>query len=122
METFKCRETFKCHVCRVEKIVQTDGGTGYASRRDHKICYECCGRIDARRMERGLPVLLYYDGKVVSNWPGTLKVTPYYTKIGRHNVAGKRTDVWFRFKAGTFHGTRYGDMSQVLRHVKAIKV
>lgn len=114
-------ETFKCHVCRVEKPVHTDGGTGYASRRDHKICYDCCGKIDARRLERNLPVMLYYDGKVVSNWPGTLKMEPTYTKKGRHNIARTRTDVWFRVKARLFHGTQYGEYCDILRHVKAIK-
>jgi hypothetical protein len=113
--------TFKCAVCRETKPVHTDGGTGYASHRDRKVCYACCGRSDTRRMERGLPVMLYYDGKVVSNWPGTLKMEPTYTKKGRHNLAGTRTDVWFRFKARLFHGTQYGEWTQILRHVKAVK-
>jgi len=113
--------TFKCAVCRETKPVHTDGGTGYSSHRDRKICYACCGRSDTRRMERGLPVLLYYHGGEVSNWPGTLKIKASYTKKGNHNIARTRTDVWFNFVGKRFHGTQYGEYCDILRHVKAIK-
>jgi len=51
----------------------------------------------------------------VSNWPGTLRFACSKPKIGRHNIAGRRYDVWFDGPDGhRWHGVQYGEWTQVL--------
>ena len=100
------------------------GGTGYGVIREggrkKKICYDCCGKRDlAGMIETGRAVLYLTegpDGAEVTNWPGTLKFHVRYQKAGNHNIAGRRTDVWFTDSNGReWHGVQLGNYSQICR-------
>jgi hypothetical protein len=90
----------------------------------HRSCYECCAKRDRQQMHDEGRIALYLDrsaGKwTVSNWPGSLKITPSYVKRGRHNIAGSRYDVWFRFERRNWHGVTYGEMTQIC-HCRAVR-
>ncbi len=100
------------------KMIPTGTGTGYAINDDGtKLCYACCGTIDRAELilkgtSKGLP--LYWAGRKVTNWPGTLSFEHTYSKRGKHNIGGMREDVWFDGPDGyVWHGVVYGD-SQIL--------
>lgn len=100
-------------------------------------CDMCCGQLDREAMIRDGRITLYLswpseprpyrtpgtisvDGKL-TNWPGTLSFLIRLVKIGRHNFAGRRFDVWFTGPDGKdWHGTQYGDNTQ-LCHCHRIK-
>lgn len=128
---------FRCSECSEVKPVETSGGTGYAwpagpdNPEAKPICYACCGKRDVADMiatgratlyltqpERFGPGLrLESYGRtghaVVTNWPGTLKLTAF-VRQGRHNIAGKRYDAWFTGPDGAkWHGVTYGDNTQI---------
>lgn len=115
---------FTCHVCGQHKTHESDFSTGYGSdENDNKICFDCCGKQDAERLKNlqgKEKMLLYWDGKNIINWPSTLKISPYYVAKGRHNIAGKREDIYFNFEGNKYHATQYGDMSQIA-HVRKTK-
>jgi len=119
-------ETFKCVDCKQEKPVERDGGTGYAriGKSKRKVCYACCATRDASDMRKTGRATLYLtklgNGYEVSNWPGTLKLPVVCAKEGRHNIAGKRVDVWFRFEGREWHGVQVGEWTQICR-AKALK-
>lgn len=106
------------NICsRCGKICVSDGcGTGYGKTTEGAIvCYDCCGKEDKKSLlslKKGEKYYLYLSDGHLTNWPGTLKikVTP---KIGRHNMAGVRRDVWFSLEDKNFHGVQYGDMSEI---------
>jgi hypothetical protein len=124
---------FTCAECKITKPVQIGGGTGYAQSDDGLICYDCCAIRDKADMIKTGKALLYLttstNGKlafgmfgdaVVSNWPGTLKLNARF-KLGRHNIARSRYDVWFIGPDGkSWHGVQYGEYSQ-LTYCKRIK-
>lgn len=57
----------------------------------------------------------------VTNWYGTFKIPIYCRpKIGRHNFAGVRYDIWFGFAGSDWHGVVYGNNTQ-LCHIRRIK-
>lgn len=93
-----------------------------------KICYRCAAGLDAehlRNMNPGDKTALYLDEKnghpsAVTNWPGTLTIPVNSYAYGHHNMAGKRTDVWFVFEGRLFWGVNYGDNTQIV-HVKRLK-
>ena len=110
------------------------GGTGYAHpshNSTEKICYECCAVQDRELMTHNGRYTLYltcppggkYRGMVygevkVTNWPGTLVFRSGAVRVGLHNIAGKRYDVWFDGPDGyVWHGVTYGDNTQIC-HVK----
>lgn len=116
------------------------GGVGYA--RDAKgktACYECCAARDRAEMEcsgtsKRLPLYLsrsrveMKDGSIkggswkVTNWPGTLRFPVNRIEKGQHNIAGTRTDVWFKGPDYFWwHGTLYGENTQIV-HCKRTKV
>lgn len=105
-----------CDFCK--KTIEPEPGscgTGYATQPSgHITCYQCCGKVDRDYMKRHGKNTLYFDGQNVTNWPGTLKIKPTEYKNGRHNIAGTRCDVWFNFNGRQWHGTQYGENSQVL--------
>jgi hypothetical protein len=129
---------FTCHNCHGIKPIQTNGGTGYGiDQHGNKICYDCCAILDREQMILHGRVTLYlvklYYNEVtrqwenepsgknsassffVTNWPGTLSFKCHYTRIGRHNIAGERIDVWFSDKSvGTWHGIHYGRSSDIV--------
>lgn len=92
-----------------------------------KYCFACIGKMDRQTMRKdgnskALPLYLKIDTDThhckqfvgsVSNWPGTLS---FYCsgKVGAHNIAGRRYDIWFRFEGSTWHGVQYGDWTQIV--------
>ena len=99
--------------------------TGHGTMPDgSKHCYACIASIDkASMIEHGhskhLP--LYLSNREVTNWPGSLRFKVYFQKEGRHNIAGRRLDVYFTGPEGArWHGTLYGEWTQVV-HCKRMK-
>jgi hypothetical protein len=93
---------------------------GYGRTQDgKKHCYECCAAMDRKQMREDGKIVLYLtEGKngvgELSNWPGTLKLR-CGVKKGKHNIAGKRYDVWFSFENSNWHGVQYGDNTTLCR-------
>lgn len=118
---------FTCYACKkeIEHDNGGSGGTGYGfDCKHHKVCYSCCAVRDTETMKKESRIVLYLskdtDGHYhVSNWPGTLKIEPFKVRIGRHNIAGSRYDVWFSHAGKSWHGVQYGENTQLL-HCKAI--
>jgi hypothetical protein len=120
-----------CSKCGRECV--SDGcGTGYGvDAKGNKICYDCCGEMDKEQMKQMKPgdrITLYLtsgkdengcSGHFVTNWPGTLKIKVYAVE-GRHNFAGVRRDVHFKYMGNFFHGTQYGNFSEIC-HVRCIR-
>ena len=117
---------FVCVDCGQEKIHVNPngcGGTGYATYRmdgiEKKVCYACCAKresgVHARYRARGS--LLDGEGPegpVVTDWPGVLKFRVRHKRVGSHNLAGRRVDVWFTDSDGReWHGVNYGHNSQL---------
>lgn len=131
-----------CFECNQECIPEANSmGTGYGlNENDQPICYACCALIDIKRMSEDGKAVLYlqeiegareFNAKKlgnawlkathkITNWPGTLEIPIYKVKVGNHNMAGKRYDFWFVFKDQTWHGTQYGDNTQIA-HCKRVK-
>lgn len=124
-------ETFVCSTCKQELPARTEDGLfgNYGiDRNDQKQCYACIGKIEgmalanARKFEKFVHYLTKENGQWrVTNWPGTLIIQLGYVKEGRHNIAGKRYDFWFRFSNREFWGVCYGDNTQIA-HIRCIKV
>jgi len=82
-------------------------------------CYDCCAKRDIAEMTATGRIVLYLTGigsdETVSNWPGTLCFPVTLRRISRHNIAGKRADVWFTGPNGKrWWGWNCGD-NQILR-------
>jgi hypothetical protein len=109
-------------------FVASEHTPGYGILDGQKVCYPCCGELDAirlRNMNPGDRTTLYLDEKnghpsAVTNWPGTLTIPADSYAYGHHNIAGKRIDVWFAFEGRLFWGVNYGDNTQIV-HVKRLK-
>lgn len=124
MET---RELTICSCCG--KVCETDGnGTGYGEdEHGNKYCYKCCGDRDKQALadaKIGDKFIFYltFDQRgngTVSNWPGTYQKS-VWVRIGKHNIARRRYDCWFKEGVNNFHGVRFGDNTEVC-HVKCIK-
>ena len=122
--------SFDCMDCGGHFPVQTSGPTGYAvDKEGRKICYQCMGKRDKADMLATGKACLYLTmereqggtrNAKVSNWPGTLSFW-VGMRIGRHNIAGKRYDVWFMCGGQNWHGVTYGDHTQIC-HCKRTKV
>lgn len=114
-----------------------DDGRYFCRHADGSIlCDECCGEEDRRAMVETGRATLYlsyqdygkrgwlgekYVSATVSNWPGTLKFHSNLIKVGRHNMAGTRYDVWFKGPDGKdWHGVQYGENTQIC-HCRRIK-
>ena len=109
-------ETIFCATCGNECI--PEGCTsGYGiDNQGKKHCFACCAMQDAKQMrETGKAVLYLGHGNEVSNWPGTLKIQPLRVSTSRHNIGGKRTDVWFQFENQNWHGVHIGGNNTLLR-------
>ena len=93
----------------------TDRETGKTS------CYACCAEHDRDIMRTTGRITLYLCGNTrLTNWPGSLVIEPYRLRIGRHNIAGKRYDVWFHFEDTKWHGVQYGSNTQIC-HCRRLK-
>lgn len=121
---------FTCDKCKREVVHISDFTTGYGIINGKTHCYECCAEWDRENMRQTGHATLYltYDqeprpyyqtgfiypknGKI-QNWPGTLSIPIHSIKIGRHNMAGRRFDVWFKFEGSQWHGVQYGDNTQI---------
>jgi hypothetical protein len=128
--------TFKCIDCGEEKPLQTNGGTGRAlTDAGESVCYACCAVRDRAYMVEHGRITLYLTlaarpqawggltrAGTVSNWPGTLNLGfDLPVTLGRHNIAGRRYDVWFDGPDGhKWHGVTYGDNTQIC-HCKRTK-
>lgn len=98
------------------------GGTGYGyDENNRKICYACCGERDKETLRNydrwtGYIVKDSAGQWSVTNWPGSLAIKPFATKL--HKYAGgfgaDRFDVWFFFEGKEWHGIQRGD-NQILR-------
>jgi hypothetical protein len=89
-------------------------------------CYACCGRRDLESMKRTGRICLYLvesDKSTrrarITNWPGSIEFFGRF-RLGRHNIAGTRRDVWFSVDGDQWHGIQYGEHSQLL-HCKKLK-
>jgi len=108
----------KCNQCEGDIIPENDGGAGYAiDDAGNLVCYKCCAVEDKERMREHGRIALYltFNGAkwIVSNWPGTLKLSVQRFKEGDHNMTGFRRDVWFDFEGYQWHGVQYGRNSEV---------
>ena len=128
-------ETFACVDCHAIKEAKTNHcGTGYADCPDGKVCYDCCAARDEKFMTEHGKITMYLTlqqcelrgtyrpmrNSTIPNWPGTLRFVGI-VRTGRHNMAGKRYDVWFSDNDGKkWHGVTYGDNTQ-LCHCKRLK-
>lgn len=110
-----------CDKCG-EEIIKKKGGisTGYGiDKKGNKSCYACCGESDRQwMMDKGKIVLYLVRNEVtkdyeITNWPDSLVFKVWSMKEGRHNWADTRCDVWFKFKGFFWHGTQYGNSSQL---------
>lgn len=111
--------------CGHEASPHSDITTGYGTDHSGKThCYDCIARLDRETLtttghSKNLP--LYWDGKTITNWPGSLRFHPRYVRKGRHNIAGERIDVWFDGPDGfVWHGYNLGRYNQIL-HAKRTK-
>jgi hypothetical protein len=120
---------FHCVDCNLDKPIQTDGGTGYATLQNGgTVCYACCAIRDKYTLiEKGhsenLPLYLSRKSVITSNdgtwkvgnWCDTLSFPVSRITEGRHNIARTRTDVWFVGPDGYWwHGVQYGEWTQIV--------
>jgi hypothetical protein len=93
--------------------------TGYATDNDgKKFCYACAAEQDKQWMREKGKITLYLvrndSGKwEVINWPGSLRFSVSFFRLGSHNIAGTRQDVWFKFEGQQWHGIQYGENTQL---------
>jgi hypothetical protein len=113
------------------RFVPTTNTPGYAKDHDGNMyCYVCCAEMDKQGMRDTGKAVLYLSRKYqptyvlngrthrpyqeyVTNWPGTLSIHVHYSKTGRHNMAGTRTTVWFKFEGTDWMGIHYGNDSEI---------
>jgi hypothetical protein len=118
------KTSFICDQCH-STIVNTDSHTtGYGiNKENQKICFACCGANDKRdliNLPFGKKMQLYFDGKKITNWSGSLQIYPNNIKYGKHNFCKSRTDVYFKVNGNNFHGVQMGDYNQIL-HINSYK-
>lgn len=111
--------------CGHEPSPHSDFTTGYGEDSQGKrYCYDCCAERDKTQMRNDGRATLYLSQDngnfTITNWPGSLKLSPYHVRKGRHNIAGTRYDAWFSFDGQPWHGTQYGENTQLI-HCKRIK-
>lgn len=123
---------FTCTQCKKEIVFDTANGvgTGYGTYYvGDKICYPCCGINDENRLLGlgiGEKMSLYFDEDGIKNWPGTFHIPRYKSKVGNHNIAGNREDVWFNYfnkktnERQYYWGVVYGDWTEIC-HIKRVK-
>lgn len=116
--------SFVCFDCNktIEVNKTGNGASGYAIvEKERWVCYDCCAARDRKYMEKNGKISLYWDGKKITNWPGTLSFNPTARKRGKHNMARTREDVWFIGPdKKPWHGTQYGQNTQII-HCQRVK-
>lgn len=127
LELLEKPEEYICCICKskISKPPKDSITTGYGIDpiTQGKVCYECCAKDDKKRMQDTGKITLYLceDGKnindtqkhKVTNWPDSLSFSVTHLRKGGHNWAGVRYDVYFVFEGFYWHGTQYGDNSQL---------
>lgn len=129
-----------CSICNNAIPPSPEGsittGYGILPGTDKKVCYPCCAELDKQLMRDTGKITLYLScerwaeqrrrgsnirGSMgsVQNWCGSLKILGH-TRSGKHNIAGTRYDVWFRFEGYEWWGVSYGEYSQLV-HCKRTK-
>jgi hypothetical protein len=91
--------------------------TGYGLDKHNKtFCYDCCAENDKKSMRENGRVTLYLSegNKAVTNWPDSLHIPTTNIRYGKHNIAGTRVDVWFKFEGKYWHGAHYGESSTLV--------
>ena len=109
---------FTCSRCGKTKTNKDKHTTGYATdNKGNKICFSCCANVDKEQMIKSGKIVLYLNSrdKVVSNWPGTLKIKVDTINKGKHNIAGNRNDIYFSFNGKKWHGVQLGNNSDICR-------
>lgn len=92
---------------------------GYGNTADNRIaCYSCCAEQDKKAMREHGKIDLYLTKNEkgayrITNWPGSLVFCTTYASKGKHNIAGTRQDVWFKFNDKLWHGVQYGNNTQI---------
>lgn len=78
-------------------------------------CYACCANQDKTTMRQNKRIVLYLNDTqgYVSNWPGSLKIKTTAQYIGRHNIAGTQTRIYFKFDDKFWTGIQYGNNTQL---------
>lgn len=106
---------------------EIESGASAIDSKGNRYCYQCCAKRDVLQMRADGRITLYLTGmrhgdsfrqgminapeaKII-NWPGSLEIMPLgnNVKVGRHNLGGKRFDVWFAFDGYIWHGVNIGD-------------
>jgi len=121
-------KVFECSSCKKTIEHPEDScSTGYGiDKNGNKICFACCGEQDKERMAKEGKITLYLTKKdsgqyQITNWPGSLAFTVAFSRKGRHNIGGTRTDVWFRGPdSAIWHGWSAGG-NTTLCHCKRTK-
>lgn len=126
--------TLNCAVCGVE----IKEGQSAKTSEGQRICYACCAERDKQQMREDGQITLYLTGVAplhsnrhsyvidpkwkIGNWPGSLEFRPMgqSVKVGNHNLAGVRYDVWFIFEGWVWHGFSIGNNTELL-HCKRTK-
>ena len=111
----------KCKICGAE-FVSNGCGTGYGiNENGEKICYSCCGKADAEKLEKDGILSGYFSDGFFTNWPGTFKIKVQGVKKSWHNFAGRngRRDFWLTYKGQNYHGVNVGNnQCATIRRVK----
>jgi hypothetical protein len=116
------KQSNHCAACRAE-FVPSGCTTGYGvDKAGNRICFACWGARDlADALSTGkwcayLSTPAGETRRMISNWPGSLRVAPVKVKTSHHNIGRTRNDVWFRIPADPYwwHGVNIGD-SDILR-------
>lgn len=118
--------SYTCHQCKSRVYFSLNPRKGIATeyaldKENNMICYNCCGKNDAKFMTENGRHVLYWGGDEVTNWPGTYRAKVYVKKSSRHNLGGWRHDVWFKGPDGfEWHGYTIGSNTEIC-HVKRTK-
>ena len=120
--------TYTCSVCNKEKQITKDWRTGCIESPDgEKICFDCCGAIEADELHHlDFDTTLCMHVKQVNereiyitNWPETLKIPVAGYILGKYNFIGRRADYYFKFRGNCYKAKKVGDTS--MAHVRRIK-
>ena len=134
-------ETYTCKTCGKEfpcvDPASPHAGNYGVDKENNKHCPACCAeweKADLLENRKGMLYLTYdnedrnyqtsgfiypKNGKL-TNWHGLLSIPIRAIKIGKHNIAGRRFDVWFTWQGKEWHGVQYGDYTQIC-HIRQVK-
>lgn len=86
-----------------------------------RVCYECTAKLERTEMLKEGRATLYLTKSgltrhEVTNYTGLNRFRVHRVRTSRHNIAGERTDVWFRGPENTlWWGVQYGHNTQIVR-------